>query len=142
MAIVNGSTDRAEGYDLMNGMAKTSQQKKVTQFILRPFRRIPMWCVVHYLGGEFIGKGIVTNLSQSGMRVQGDHTVTPGMQIAVRLTFAKNGSSVQIERATVRWVNGCDFGLEFVRIAPMASKQIAHVITTRVRSFNSPSYTI
>lgn len=122
----------------MNGMTKLSHQKKVTQFILRPFRRIPTWCVVYYLGGEFIGKGIVTNLSQSGMRVQGDHSVTPGMQVAIRVTFAENGSSVQIERATVRWVNGCDFGLEFVRIAPMASKQIAHVITMRIRSFTHP----
>ena len=119
-------------------MTKLSHQKKVTQFILRPFRRIPTWCVVHYLGGEFIGKGIMTNLSQSGMRVQGDHSVTPGMQVAIRVTFAENGSSVQIERAAVRWVNGCDFGLEFVRIAPMASRQVAHVITTRIRSFIHP----
>jgi hypothetical protein len=122
----------------MNGMTKLSHQKNVTQFVLRPFRRIPTWCVVYYLGGEFIGKGIVTNLSQSGMRVQGDHSVTPGMQIAIRVTFTENGSSVQIERAAVRWVNGCDFGLEFMRIAPMASKQIAHVITTRIRSFTHP----
>jgi len=126
----------------MNKMSKPHQQKKTSQFILRPFRRIPTWCVLHYLGGEFIGKGIMTNLSQAGMRVQGDHTVTPGLQIAIRVVFAENGSSVQIERATVRWVNGCDFGLEFVRIAPLASKQIAHVINTNVRSLSSPSYTI
>lgn len=126
----------------MNEMTKPYYQKKVTQFILRPFRRIPTWCVVHYLGGEFIGKGIMTNLSQSGMRVQGDHTVTPGMQIAIRLIFAENGSSLQIERATVRWVNGYDFGLEFERIAPMASKHIAHVISTNGRSFPTPFYTV
>lgn len=126
----------------MNKMSKPYQQKKTSQFILRPFRRIPTWCVLHYLGGEFIGKGIMTNLSQSGMRVQGDHTVTPGLQIAIRVVFAENRSSVQIERATVRWVNGCDFGLEFVRIAPLASKQIGHVIGTNVRSLSSPSYTI
>src|SRR5215510_186668 len=126
----------------MNEMSKAYQQKKTAQFILRPFRRIPTWCILHYLGGEFIGKGIMTNLSQSGMRVQGDHTVTPGMQIAVRVIFPENGSSVQIERATVRWVNGCDFGLQFVRIAPMASKQIAHVISTSVRFLRSPSYTV
>ncbi len=122
----------------MHRMATPSHQKKVTQFVLRPFRRIPTWHVIHYLGGEFIGKGIVTNLSQSGMRVQGDHTVTPGMHVAIRLTLAEGGSSVQIERATVRWVNGCDFGLEFARIAPLASKQIAHVITTRIRSCSQP----
>jgi len=127
---------------MMNEMKKPYQQKKTAQFILRPFRRIPTWCVLHYLGGEFIGKGIMTNLSQSGMRVQGDHMVTPGLQIAIRVVFAENRSSVQIERATVRWVNGCDFGLEFVRIAPLASKQIAHVISTNVRSLSSPSYTI
>lgn len=127
----------------MNGTTKPySPPKKVTQFILRPFRRIPTWCVVHYLGDEFIGKGIMTNLSQSGMRVQGDHTVTPGMQIGIRLIFAENGSSLQVERATVRWVSGCDFGLEFGRIAPMASKQIAHLISTNDRSYNAPFYNL
>jgi PilZ domain-containing protein len=133
------SSIEERGPGLTKGMAPPSHQRKGTQFILRPFHRIPTWSVVHYLSGEFIGKGIMTNLSQSGMRVQGDHRVTPGMQISIRLTFAENESSVQIERATVRWVNGCDFGLEFVRIAPMATKQIVHVITTRMRSYCQPS---
>jgi hypothetical protein len=123
-------------------MSRTSSEQKRTRFVLRPYRRISTWSVIHYLGGEFIGKGVMTNLSQTGMRVQGDHAVTPGTEVGIRVTFAENGSSVQIERATVRWVDGFDFGLEFIRIAPMASKQIAHIITTQIHSYTQPSYSM
>jgi hypothetical protein len=103
------------------------------RFVFRPYRRIPTWRVVYYLSGEFVGKGLVTNLSQSGMRVQGEHAVEPGLKLALRLTLADNGPTVEIERATVRWVNGYDFGVDFVRISPVSAKHIAHLLDQQVR---------
>ena len=85
---------------------------KGTRFVLRPYRRIPTWLVLYYLSGECVGKGVVTNLSQSGMRIQGDHAVEPGLDLALRVTFADDGPTIEIERATVRWVDGYDFGLD------------------------------
>jgi len=104
------------------------------RFVFRPYRRIPTWRIVYYLSEEFVGKGLVTNLSQSGMRVQGEHAVEPGLILSLRLTLADNSPTVEIERATVRWVDGYDFGLDFVRISPLSAKHIAHLLNRQVRA--------
>ena len=114
-------------------------KSKHTRFVLRPYRRIPTWLVLYYLSGECVGKGVVTNLSQSGMRVQGDHAVEPGLDLALRLALADNGPTIEIERATVRWVNGYDFGLDLVRLSPLAAKHIAHVLSRQIHTPQMPA---
>ena len=109
-------------------------KSKHTRFVFRPYRRIPTWRVLYYLSGECVGKGVVTNLSQLGMRVQGEHAVEPGLNLALRLTLADDGPTVEIERATVRWVDGYDFGLDFVRISPLAAKHVARLLNQQVRA--------
>jgi hypothetical protein len=106
---------------------------KQARFVFRPYRRIPTWRILYYLSGEYVGKGVATNLSQFGMRVQGEHAVEPGLNIALRLTLADDGPTVEIERATVRWVDGYDFGLDFVLINPAAAKHIAHLLNQQIR---------
>jgi hypothetical protein len=111
-------------------------KSKHARFVFRPYRRIPTWRVLYYLSGESVGKGVVTNLSQLGMRVQGEHAVEPGLTVALRLTLVDDGPTVEIEQATVRWVDGYDFGLYFVHINPAAAKHIAHLLSQQIR--NSP----
>ena len=115
-----------------------SSKSRRISFVLRPYRRIPTWLVLYYLTGKSVGKGIVTNLSQSGMRVQGDHTVEPGLDLGLRLTLADEGLTIEIERATVRWVNGYDFGLDLVRINPDAAMHIARVLSRQIRAPHMP----
>ncbi len=114
-------------------------KSKRTPFVVRPYRRIPTWLVLYYLSGEFVGKGIVTNLSQAGMRVQGDHAVTPGFDLGLRITLPDNGPTIEIERATVRWVNGYDFGLNLVRFSPDAAMHIARLLSQQIRASQPPS---
>ncbi|NWF71694.1 MAG: PilZ domain-containing protein [Nitrospirae bacterium] len=109
-------------------------KSKHARFVFRPYRRIPTWRVLYYLSREFVGKGVVTNLSQLGMRVQGEHAVEPGLNMALRLTLADDGPTVEIELATVRWVEGYDFGLDFVHINPVATKHIADLLNQKIRS--------
>lgn len=110
-----------------------------TRFVLRPYRRIPTWLVLYYLSGESVGKGVVTNLSQLGMRVQGDHAVEPGLDLALRLTLVDNGPTIEIKRATVRWVDGYDFGLDLVRLSPLAATHIADVLSQQIRATQMPA---
>ena len=112
---------------------------RATRFVLRPYRRIPTWLVLYYLSGECVGKGVVTNLSQSGMRVQGDHAVEPGFDLALRVTFAADGPLIEIELATVRWVDGYDFGLDLVRVSPLAAKHIARLLSGQIRAHQMPA---
>ena len=110
-----------------------------TRFVLRPYRRIPTWLVLYYLSGECVGKGVATNLSQSGMRIQGDHAVEPGLDLVLRVTFADDGPPIEIERATVRWVDGYDFGLDLVLVGPLAARHIAHVLSRQISSPQMPA---
>ena len=113
-------------------------KSKRTPFVLRPYRRIPTWLVLYYLSGESVGKGIVTNLSRSGMRVQGDHAVEPGLDLGLRLTLEDNGTTIEIERATVRWVDGYDFGLDLVRFSPDVVMHIARLVNQQIRAPQMP----
>jgi hypothetical protein len=105
---------------------------KSVRFVLRPYRRIPTWLVLYYLSGKCIGKGVVTNLSRLGMRVQGDHAVEPGLDLALRITFANDCPPIDIKRATVQWVDGCDFGLDLVLVSPLAAKHIARLLNGQI----------
>ena len=109
------------------------------RFVLRPYRRIPTWLALYYLSGECVGKGIVTNLSQSGMRVQGDHEVKLGLDLALRVTFADDDPPIEIERATVRWMNRYDFGLNFVHLSPLAMKHITDALSQQIRAPQLPT---
>ena len=113
-------------------------KSKRTPFVLRPYRRIPTWLVLYYLSGESVGKGIVTNLSRSGMRVQGDHAVEPGLDLGLRLTLEDNGTTIEIERATVRWVDGYDFGLDLVRFSQDVAMHIARLVSQQIRAPQMP----
>jgi hypothetical protein len=73
------------------------------------------------------------------MRIQGEHAIEPGLDLALRLTFADDGPTIEIERATVRWVDGYDFGLDFVRISPLAVKHIAYVLSQQIRASQMPA---
>ena len=79
-----------------------STKLKGIQFVLRPYRRIPTRHALHYLSTEYVGKGLVTNLSRSGLRIQGEHAVEPGLSLALRLTLSADGPTIEVERATVR----------------------------------------
>jgi hypothetical protein len=72
------------------------------------------------------------------MRVQGEHAIQPGLDLALRLTLADDGPTIEIERATVRWVEGYDFGLNLVRLSPLAAKHIAHLLSQQIRAPQMP----
>ncbi|MDE3050426.1 MAG: hypothetical protein KGJ48_11065, partial [Nitrospirota bacterium] len=67
-----------------------------------------------------------------------EHTVEPGLDMALRLTLADDGPTIEIERATVRWVDGYDFGLDFVRISPLAAKHVAQLLSRQIRASQLP----
>ena len=112
---------------------------KSSRFVLRPYRRVPTQRVLYYLSGRCVGKGVVTNLSQSGMRVRGEHEVEPGLDLALRLTLSDDGPTIDIDRATVRWVDGNDFGLDFVHLSPSAKKYISAALNQQIRAPQSPA---
>jgi hypothetical protein len=72
------------------------------------------------------------------MRVQGDHAVEPGVDLGLRLTLEENGTTIEIDRATVQWVDGYDFGLDLVRFSPDAAMHIARLVSQQIRAPQMP----
>ena len=38
---------------------------QATRFVIRTYHRIPVRCLLYYMGGEFLGKGTVVNMSRN-----------------------------------------------------------------------------
>ncbi len=128
-----------EGACRMTAPIKTSQKLKSTKFVLRPYRRVPSWHALYYMSGDTVGKGVVTNLSRSGLRVQGEHALAAGIDLSLRVVLSEGGAQIEIQQARVQWVSGCDFGVKIVRMSPLAATQITHALAAQLIAARRPS---
>jgi hypothetical protein len=87
------------------------------------------------MGGEFLGKGTVMNLSRNGFRVLGDHQVVPGMELMVRLSLPDKDDTVEIQRVVVRWVRGLLFGAKVLTMSPEGEERIGTFLSSRLRTY-------
>ena len=110
-----------------------------SKFVIRTYHRIPVCCILYYMGGEFLGKGNVMNLSRNGFRVLGDHQVVPGMELVVRLSLLDNDEPVEIQRVIVRWVRGLLFGAKVVTMNPDGADRVGAFLSSRLRAYCASS---
>jgi hypothetical protein len=80
------------------------------------------------MSGDVIGKGIVKNLSRTGLRVLGDHSLIPGSDVCVRLMLGEGEPPLEISRASVRWTDVYEFGLRIEHLTPQAGHRLASLI--------------
>jgi hypothetical protein len=113
------------------GLAMSQSSK----FVIRTYHRIPVRCLLYYMGVEFLGKGTVMNLSRNGFRVLGDHQVVPGMELVVRLSLPDKDETVEIQRVVVRWVRGLLFGAKVVTMSPEGEERIGTFLSSRLRTY-------
>jgi len=114
---------------------KQAGKVKAKKFVLRPYRRIPTWYESYYMSGDLIGKGVVMNLSRSGLRVLGDHSLRPGMEVSVRFMADEKAPPIEIGRALVRWANEYEFGLQIDHVTPHTAHRIASLVTEQARAY-------
>lgn len=113
----------------------SSTMSQPSKFVIRTYHRIPVRCLLYYMGGEFLGKGTVMNLSRNGFRVLGDHQVVPGMELVVRLSLPDKDDTVEIQRVVVCWVRGLLFGAKVVTMSPDGEERIGTFMSSRLRSY-------
>jgi hypothetical protein len=118
-------------------MKKAATSTPRRGFVLRPYRRIPTWYGSYYLSGSLIGKGVVMNVSCTGLRVLGDHSLKPGTEVSVRVTV-DNGPPLEISRASVRWVKDYEFGLKIDHVTSQTANRLARLIHDSIGSRPSP----
>lgn len=88
----------------------------------RTYHRFPLFYPVVYGGAPFVGEGILTNLSLMGCSVLCDREVLCGSDIRVSVLLPNQTPALSIELGTIKWVQGCEFGVEFLCL-PLETRQ-------------------
>jgi hypothetical protein len=87
---------------------------------------------VYYSGDEFKGTGTAWNLSLNGWRIDGTHPVEPGMVVTLCVFLPGPHPTVFIDRATIRWSLGQEFGIEVSSIKAGEHARLEQFVTALV----------
>jgi hypothetical protein len=88
----------------------------------RTYHRFPLHYPVVFGGAPFVGEGILTNLSLKGCSVLCDREVLRGSEVRVSVLLPDQRTALSIELGTIKWVQGEQFGVEFLRV-PLEARQ-------------------
>lgn len=105
-------------------------------FIIRSYTRIKTRCIMYYLGKHVSGTGSAHDVSLVGWRVVGDHHVTKGDTLSLRIFLHTVSVPVQIDSVTVQWVRGREFGLRMGNL----SSSIENVIKAFMHTIDKPTH--
>jgi hypothetical protein len=105
----------------------------------RTYHRFPLFYPVIFGGAPFVGEGILTNLSLKGCSVKCDREVLRGSIVRVSVLLPNQTPALSINFGTIKWVQGHQFGVEFLRL-PLEARQrlnntlrieLIHMLKTR-----------
>lgn len=88
----------------------------------RTYHRFPLHYPVVFGGAPFVGEGILTNLSLMGCSVLCDREALRGSDVRVSVLLPDQTTALSIELGTIKWVQGEQFGVEFLRV-PLEARQ-------------------
>ncbi len=92
------------------------------------------WRISFFVGpsslkeGRISGAGTASDLSVRGCRVLSDTRVYSGMQMELRLYMPDDLMPMEVHQAMVRWSQGREFGLQFLRIAPEEEQRLRRFV--------------
>jgi hypothetical protein len=88
----------------------------------RTYHRFPLFYPVIFGGAPFIGEGILSNLSLAGCSIMCDREVLCGSDVRVSVLLPNQTPALSIDLGTIKWVQGNQFGVEFLRL-PLEARQ-------------------
>jgi hypothetical protein len=88
----------------------------------RVYHRFTLSCPVVFGGAPFVGEGTLTNLSMMGCSVMSDREVLCGSAVRVSVLLPNQPRALSIDLGTIKWVQGHQFGVEFLRL-PIEARQ-------------------
>ena len=94
----------------------------------RTYHRFPLFYPVIFGGAPFVGEGILTNLSLKGCSVMGDREVLCGSDVRVSVLLPNQAPTLSIDLGTIKWVQGHQFGVEFLRLPLEARHRLNHTL--------------
>lgn len=100
----------------------------------RTYHRFPLHYPVVFGGAPFVGEGVLNNLSLMGCSISCDREVLCGSEVRVSVLLPNQTPTLSIELGTIKWVQGKQFGVEFLRL-PLQARQRLNT-TLRVELIN------
>jgi PilZ domain len=91
-----------------------SRQKKIGDSWAS--ERFAFQCFIILASGMQVGEGRTLNMSECGCLAESSLPVKVGDNLQLRLSFQESEPSMRVSRATVCWVRGLRFGIEFIGI--------------------------
>ena len=108
-------------------------------FVMRKNHRLKKLVPVRYLRDGIAGEGIIKDLSLSGSYITGNAPVSVGMALGLQIFVPGDPVPLLIDRATVKWVKGSEFGVDFDTPQPKVAERITQVISTLVKTHHGSS---
>ena len=108
-------------------------------FVMRKNHRLKKLVPVRYLRDKMAGEGIIKDLSLSGSYITGSARVSIGIELALQIVVPGDPVPLLIDRATVKWIKGSEFGVDFDTPQPPVAKGITQVISTLVKTRHASS---
>ena len=108
-------------------------------FVVRKNNRLMKLVPVRYLRDKIAGEGIIKDLPLSGSYIAGNVSVSVGIALALQIFVPGDPVPLLIDRATVKWVKGSDFGVDFDTPQPKVAERITLVISTLVKTQHGSS---
>jgi len=100
----------------------------------RTYHRFPLHYPVVFGGAPFVGEGVLNNLSLMGCSILCDREVLCGSEVRVSVLLPNQTPALSIELGTIKWVQGEQFGVEFLRLPLQARRRLN--TTLRVELIN------
>jgi len=90
---------------------KNAQSRKA-----RLLLRVRVEFEVGLAGHEMKGEGHSADLNVTGCSVEGNHSLSPGMYLTLRIHLPDGSLPVTVTLARVRWAQDSLFGVEFIQL--------------------------
>ena len=94
----------------------------------RTYHRFPLFYPVIFGGAPFVGEGNLTNLSLKGCSVMCDREVLCGSDVRVSVLLPNQTPTLSIDLGTIKWVQGHQFGVEFLRLPHEARQRLNNTL--------------
>jgi len=100
----------------------------------RQFPRIPLVSVTTLASEEHSGHSVLLDLSQTGAKISSSHPLRPAEYVALNLSLPFREPSLQVVLAAVRWVQGENYGVEFIQITKSEQCRLKEFLDTQATS--------
>jgi len=94
----------------------------------RTYHRFTLFYPVVFGGAPFVGEGTLANLSLTGCSVMCDREVLCGSDVRVSVLLPNQTPALSIDLGTIKWVQGCQFGVEFLRLPVEARRRLDNML--------------